>query len=387
MSWVEPYINGRRGKTEDIYTSGFADCHIELLEQQEIRANLILPIVYNHQLWGFLCAHQCSQPRYWESLEVELLEKLSNQIAIAIQQSQLYQQAQKEILERQQAEINLKKLNEELEIRVAERTAELQQINEDLQLEILERKRVEQELRHSEQRLRDILEREQELSELKSRFVSMTSHEFRTPLTVISSSAGILKDFGHKLDEEKKKKHLDCIQTYVKHTTQLLDDILLINKAENGQLAFGSAPLDLVPFCQKLTEEIQLNAPNHTIIFSSTSQAGVTGNLDKKLLRQILINLLSNAIKYSPHSPIVQFILNITEANVIFTIQDQGIGIPEEDQTQLFESFHRASNVSNIPGTGLGLSIVFNCIKLHCGSIDVNSQVGMGTTFTVTIPL
>ncbi|WP_066426956.1 PAS domain S-box protein [Anabaena sp. 4-3] len=247
--------------------------------------------------------------------------------------------------------------------------------------DITERKQAEQEISKA-------LEREKELGELKSRFVSMTSHEFRTPLSVISSSAAILKDFGHKLDDTKKKKHLDCIQTYVKHTTQLLDDILLIHKAENGKLAFEPAPLDLISFCQQLTEEIQLSAPNHTIVFSSHPQTGVIGNMDKKLLRQILINLLSNAIKYSPNSATVNFNVKITESNVILmSIQDQGIGIPETDQVKLFESFHRARNVGNIPGTGLGLSIVAKCVALHQGSISVNSQVGMGTTFIVEIPL
>ena len=246
--------------------------------------------------------------------------------------------------------------------------------------DITERKRAEEEIHKA-------WEREKELGELKSRFISMTSHEFRTPLSVISSSAGILQDFGHKLDDMKKRKHLDCIQTYVKHTTQLLDDILLINKAENDKLAFEPAPLDLIPFCQKLSEEIQLSAPNHTIVFSSHSQVGVTANLDKKLVRQILINLLSNAIKYSPDSATVNFNLTITESNVIFSIQDQGIGIPKADIDQLFESFYRAKNVGNIPGTGLGLSIVEKCIDLHNGSIVVNSEVGIGTAFIVTIPL
>jgi PAS domain S-box-containing protein len=243
------------------------------------------------------------------------------------------------------------------------------------------------ELKRAEQEISKALAREKELNELKSRFVSMTSHEFRTPLAVIASSAGILKDFGHKLDEEKKQKHLACIQTYVKHTTQLLDDILLINKAENGKLAFEPAPLDLIPFCEKLTEEIQLSTPHHTIIFNSNHKSGIIGKLDKKLLRQILINLLSNAIKYSPENGKVNFKLKITKSNVIFTIQDQGIGIPEADQVKLFESFHRAGNVGNIAGTGLGLSIVAKCIEVHKGTITVNSQVGIGTTFIVTIPL
>ena len=246
--------------------------------------------------------------------------------------------------------------------------------------DITQRKQVETEIQKA-------LAKEKELSELKSRFVSMTSHEFRTPLTVISSSAEILKNFGHGLDEKCKIEHLECIETYVEHTIKLLDDILLINKAETGNLAFEPAPLDLVPFCQLLTQEIQLSASNHIIVFSNNFQSNVIGNFDKKILRQILSNLLSNAIKYSPNSAIVNFNLDITESIVIFSIQDQGIGIPEADQVKLFESFHRAENVGNIPGTGLGLSIVAKCVDLHKGAIAVNSQLGRGTTFIVKIPL
>ena len=215
----------------------------------------------------------------------------------------------------------------------------------------------------------------------------MTSHEFRTPLAVISSSAGILKEFSQKLDEEKKQKHLECIITYVKHTTQLLDEILLISKAEAGKLAFEPKPLDLVEFCQKLTSEMQLSTQNNTIIFSSNTKTEVIALVDKKLLRQILINLLSNAVKYSQHNSSVKFDLQITEQSIIFSIEDQGIGIPQADKTQLFEAFHRATNVGSISGTGLGLTIVKNCVDLHGGKVTVVSQEGIGTKFTVIIPL
>jgi PAS domain S-box-containing protein len=239
----------------------------------------------------------------------------------------------------------------------------------------------------AQQEIYKILEREKELNQLKSRFISMTSHEFRTPLAVISSSAGILKEFSQKLDEEKKQKHLECIITYVKHTTQLLDEILLISKAEAGKLAFEPKPLDLVEFCQKLTSEMQLSTQNNTIIFSSNTKTEVIALVDKKLLRQILINLLSNAVKYSQHNSSVKFDLQITEQSIIFSIEDQGIGIPQADKTQLFEAFHRATNVGSISGTGLGLTIVKNCVDLHGGKVTVVSQEGIGTKFTVIIPL
>ena len=166
-----------------------------------------------------------------------------------------------------------------------------------------------------------------------------------------------------------------------------LDNILLINQGENSQLEFKPAPLDLISFCQELGEEMQLSAPHHNIVFATNAQSGVIGNLDKKLLRRILINLLANAIKYSPDRTTVEFNLKISNSNVSFTVQDQGIGIPEADQVKLFECFHRATNVGNLHGMGLGLSIVSKCIQLHTGSIAVKSEVGMGTTFIVTIPL
>lgn len=246
--------------------------------------------------------------------------------------------------------------------------------------------------KQAETDIQNALEKERELSDLKSRFISMTSHEFRTPLAVISSSAGILKDFGAKLNEEKKKQHLDRIQTYVKHTTTLLDDILLLNQVEVGKLAFNPNSLNLIQFCQVLVEELQLSTSDHQINFlikvDDDAQLNLlnNANMDEKLLRQILINLLSNAIKYSPDGKDVIFELNFDNNSVIFTVIDQGIGIPKEEQEFLFESFHRAKNVGNIPGTGLGLSIVKKCVNLHGGNVSLSSIIDVGTTFTVVIP-
>ena len=258
--------------------------------------------------------------------------------------------------------------------------------------DISERKRSETKRRQAEENIRNALAKEKELNDLKSRFVSMTSHEFRTPLAVIASSAGILKDFSHKLDEAKKQKHLQIIQTYVKHTTQLLDDILLINKAEAGKLAFEPAPLDLSIFCQSLVEDLQISTPNHrlnlTIHTAHQPIAPLPSEVcvDKKLLRQILTNLLSNGVKYSPENSLVSLNLTLESNLAVFQVQDNGIGIPPEDLPKLFESFHRAQNVGNIQGTGLGLSITQKCVELHGGHIKVNSKVGVGTTFTVIIP-
>ncbi|MEH1819468.1 MAG: PAS domain S-box protein [Nostoc sp.] len=249
------------------------------------------------------------------------------------------------------------------------------------------------ERKQAEENICKALAKEKELSELKSRFISMTSHEFRTPLAVITSSAGILKSFSHKLDEQQKQKHLQCIQTYVQHTTQLLDDILLINKAEAGKLAFEPTCINLVDFCRSLVEEIQLSSPRHTLAFcpqhlgNSSTDDYFMACIDKKLLRQILSNLLSNAVKYSPDNNNVQIDLLVQDQSAVFLIKDEGIGILPEEQQNLFEPFYRASNVGNTPGTGLGLAIVNNCIELHRGRISFASQVGVGTTFRVELPL
>ncbi|MBP5971602.1 PAS domain S-box protein [Brasilonema sp. CT11] len=247
-------------------------------------------------------------------------------------------------------------------------------------LDITERKQLEEELKAS-------LYKEKELNELKSRFVSMTSHEFRTPLSTILSSSELLEHYRHKWTEEKQLSHLHRIQTSVKRMTEMLNNVLVIGKVEAGKLDFKPVPFDLVEYCHYLVEELQLNVNNqHAINFSSQSDS-MPCCMDEKLLGHILGNLLSNAIKYSPTGTTVRFSLTFDNALAVFVIQDQGIGIPLADLPHLFESFHRATNVGNIQGTGLGLAIVKNCVETHHGEITVKSEIGLGTLFTVTLPL
>ena len=246
--------------------------------------------------------------------------------------------------------------------------------------DITERKQAEAEVHKA-------LSKERELNELKSRFINMVSHEFRNPLTTIQSSAQLLQLYNHILSDEKKQKHHRQIQSAVKRMTQLVDDVLTIGKAEAGKLNFEPASMDLVAFCRDIVESLQISAaPEHTLIFV-TSGGCTDAQMDEKLLGHIVTNLLSNAIKYSPLGGTVEFDLVCTSSNAIFRIRDTGIGIPSEDLKQLFESFGRASNVGSIPGTGLGLAIVKKSVDLHRGEIAVESEVGVGTTFTVTLPL
>jgi len=235
--------------------------------------------------------------------------------------------------------------------------------------------------------IRKTLEKEQELSELKSHIITTISHEFRTPLTTILGSTELLKNYGNQWSDEKKLKHFQRIDESVRHMTQLLNDVVLMGEAESGQLKFNPTPLDVKSLCSEIVEEFQLSLDSqHTLAFSVQGDE-TQANLDEKLLRQILTNLLSNAVKFSPQGGIVRFDVVCQEGQAIFRIQDEGIGIPPEDREHLFESFYRASNAGTIQGTGLGLAIAKKCVDLHRGQITVESEVGVGTTFMVTLPL
>lgn len=228
--------------------------------------------------------------------------------------------------------------------------------------------------------------REKELGELKSRFVSMTSHEFRTPLSVIRSSAELLEAYWGRWTEQKRGDHLRRIRDSVAIMARLLDGILVIGKSEATALDFEPRPLDLPGFCADVIETMQQSSPNVPIAYSMRGEArGATA--DERLLRHILTNLISNAIKYSRQGGTIDVEIDATDTDATFQVRDQGIGIPEGDRSQLFESFRRGSNVGAVPGTGLGLAMVKRSVDRHGGRIKMSSEVGVGTTFIVTIPL
>ncbi len=230
------------------------------------------------------------------------------------------------------------------------------------------------------------LAQEKELSELKLRFFSMVSHEFRTPLSIILGSAQLLTQSNQQWTEEKKSKNLHRIQSSARSMNQLLTDILTLTRAEAGKLEFYPELIDLEAFCINLIEDIQFcNQPQRSIKFISKSNC-THANLDENLLYSILSNLLSNAIKYSPEKASILLIISSESDAIVFQVQDSGVGIPSEFQQHLFEPFHRANNVGKIVGTGLGLAVVKKCLEIHRGEITVESEVGVGTTFTVRIP-
>ncbi len=244
--------------------------------------------------------------------------------------------------------------------------------------DITERQRAEDELRQA-------LAREREVNDLKTRFSSMVSHEFRTPLAVIQSSSDLLRRYIERMSVERRDEHLSQIQEQVKHLVSLLDDILTLGKAESVGIELRPEPLDLVQFCHDLVAEMQLAAGATRIVLTVGGSASIM-IADAKLLRQTLNNLLSNAVKYSPTGSRVEFTLHFEATEVVMQITDQGIGIPEADQAHLFDMFHRANNVGSIAGTGLGLPIVKHAVEAHGGTVRCESVEGVGTTFTVRLP-
>jgi hypothetical protein len=282
--------------------------------------------------------------------------------------------------EQQQLETFLQRTNQELQVRVAETITQLSAANDQLRTEIAQRQRLESELRLA-------FEKERELNELQSRIIATVSHEYRTPLTTILSSAQLLEQYSSGWTNERKQKHFQRIQTSVTYLTKLVNDMLFINQAEAGGLTFQREPLDVEQVVRELVEEFQLNdTGQHTIIFECQGDS-TNALLDTKLLESMLRNLLSNATKYSPERSLVRLDLVSQHNELVFRISDQGIGIPPTDQAQIFKAFFRGSNVGTTPGVGLGLMIVKECADLHEGKIVVDSEVGVGTTFIITLPL
>ena len=231
------------------------------------------------------------------------------------------------------------------------------------------------------------LAQEKELSELKLRLFSMVSHEFRTPLSVILASSQLLGEILHDLVDKNQLKNLYRIQSSAKLMNQLLTDILTLTRAETGKLEYKPELLDVEAFCLNFVEDIQfLNiASSHSIKFVSKGRC-LRVYLDEKLLYSILSNLLLNAIKYSPNGGDIYLILSCENESTVFQVKDEGIGIPTEDRQEIYEPFYRGQNVENIVGSGLGLAVVKKCLELHQGEITVESQIGVGTIFTVKIP-
>ena len=239
----------------------------------------------------------------------------------------------------------------------------------------------------AENTLRTAFEKEKELGELKSRFVSMASHEFRTPLATILSSSEMLLNYRERMDDLKIDRKLTTIANQVKHLTSIVEDVLDLTRMQTGRTELKLVMADLDALCREVVDEFRSRSEIQQTIIYNCEQNPVQFPLDRKLVRQIIINLISNASKYSAPEKCVYVSLEFNEKNAILRVRDEGIGIPEADMRHLFEPFHRAGNVGTISGTGLGLSITKQAVELHEGTIRAESRIDIGSTFTITLPL
>ncbi len=276
-----------------------------------------------------------------------------------------------DITRRKQAESKLKNYSVELEKQVRNRTLILEEAIEQLENTKLE--------------LHNSLEKERELSELKTRFVSMASHEFRTPLTTMLTSLSLVNKYGEKNDKTSQAKHVGKIKSSIHNLTDILNDFLSVSKLEEGKIENLPQMLDIPSFISEIISEMEFLAVNNQII-QYKHDGETIGNLDKKLLKNILFNLISNAIKFSPEGGIIDIKSCIEDSKFKISVQDHGIGISKEDQKHLFERFFRGHNAMHIQGTGLGLSIIAKYAELMNGTINFESQENIGTTFTTIIP-
>ena len=246
--------------------------------------------------------------------------------------------------------------------------------------DISERKRMETAIRQQ-------LENERKFNQLQTQILQTLSHEYRTPLATILTCAQLLENQEQPISREKLHRNCQKIQNSVKYMVRLLEDIQTFNQAESGKVTFNPSPLNLKQFCSQLIKEFQLvDSDRHKIQFISRGR-GSNVSVDTQLLQQILSNLLSNALKYSPAESAVDLVMTYNKNQIIFQVQDNGIGISLEDQSSIFEPFRRGINVGTIRGMGMGLAIVKRAVDLHGGTISVESETGLGTTFTVHLPV
>jgi signal transduction histidine kinase len=283
---------------------------------------------------------------------------------IALLRSRLARE-QRVAIERERSEAAIREANTSLERRVAQRTAELENAREEIAR---------------------ALQAERDLNALKTRFISIVSHEFRTPLGIIMSAVELLRNYQDRLPSAKcNELHAD-IYSSTRQMAGLMEQVLVLGRVEGGKIECTPKPVDLAACCTKLADESLAVSGHRCPINVCADGALAGGQVDEALMRHLFGNLLSNAVKYSPAGRSVEFAVRRAGKHAVFTVRDHGIGIPEADLPHLCEPFRRASNVGETPGTGLGLLIVKRCVELQGGQVEIQSQVGKGTTITVTLP-
>lgn len=354
---------------------------VELMEQIGDKTDLYgsiskswlgVPLIVNDAIYGVLLVQDYDLKDAYGEEDEKILSSISEIIASTI--SKLQYQDELEIL------------NKDLELRVAERTIQLENTLENLNYENEERKKAQEELLKTQLELQASLQNEKELHQLKSRFISMVSHEYRTPLTVIMSSVNLLKNYFTKMSQEQIDKQYKNISTSVFSMTNLLDDVLMIGKTESlntlNKIEFDlinsiNAIIENVKFVDNKKHIFELNFPEKLCIVS-----------DKKLIDHTVSNLLSNAVKYSDKDTVVTVnAISLNDTTLQIEIIDRGIGIPQDDIDKVFESFYRSYNTGTIEGTGLGMAIVKKSVDTLGGTIEIDSKLGIGTTVKLKIPI
>lgn len=281
----------------------------------------------------------------------------------------------------------------ELENRVVARTEELEQVvnrliraNKKLESEVVERKKAQALLIEKEKQLTVSLKKEKELNELKSRFLSMASHEFRTPLSTILSSVALIDRYQSTDDIEKRSKHINRIKSAVENLIAILNDFLSLDKLDTDINMSQSEEIEIQSVCAEAISDVSGLLPSHqSIILESNGHAFIIQS-DKRIIKNILFNLFVNSIKYTPEGTDILCRIDFDDTQVNISVIDRGIGVPENEQKHILDRFFRASNVDTIAGTGLGLSIVTKYLEIIRGSLSFESREGMGSTFKITLP-
>ncbi|PSN12998.1 hybrid sensor histidine kinase/response regulator [filamentous cyanobacterium CCT1] len=345
------YRQGRPIIIDDI-ADAYRDlpCMLTFLQQVQVKSKAVVPIVVGQTLWGLLIVHQCDNPRAWQPWETEFLQHIAEHLAIAINQAQLYQQLQQQ--------------TQNLEVCVVERT----------------------------QDLRDALIAAEAANRAKSEFLATMSHELRTPLTYIIGMSATLQRWSLGELSPRQRDYLSTIQASGEHLLRVINDILDVSKIENGRTVLDVRQFSLTSLCRQSVDAFRNEAARNTIDIGldlKLSNGQDTFVADPRRVRQILANLLSNAVKFTPANGKVVLRVRREQNDAVFQIEDTGIGISPTAQPLLFEKFQQLENVRQREhqGTGLGLALTKQLVELHSGSIKVSSEVGVGSTFTVRIPL
>ncbi len=343
------YLQGRYAAMPDIFQ--LDQCHTDVLAKINVRANLVVPLLCGDDLWGLLCIHQCSGPRHWQQNEIDLTQQLANQLAIAVQQANLFEKLQQELIERQQAQRQLTERNQQLAVS-----------NEELA----------------------------RATRLKDEFLANMSHELRTPLNaILGMTEGLTEQiFGSVNDRQIKA--LTTINHSGTHLLALINDILDVAKIESGHIDLDFTPVSAVKLCKSSLAFIKQQALQKKIQITTHLPLHLPDLcVDERRMRQVLINLLSNAVKFTPDNGHITLEVNHVQSSFLrIAITDTGIGIAPEHINKLFQPFIQIDSALNrqYQGTGLGLVLVKRIVELHGGQVHLTSQLGSGSCFTIDVP-